>query len=127
MLLLIFGVLLIVAGILYFGRVLYSDIAVQMAAYDGARAAVETLDEVRGSHQARTAAYASLDGWQLVPANAFVTVAYEPWNRGSRVRCMVSYSVPTGNIPGAHVLFGADPVVRSSVALRVERYKSRWD
>ena len=36
MLFFIMGILLIITGILYFGRVLYSDIAVQMAAYDGA-------------------------------------------------------------------------------------------
>jgi Flp pilus assembly protein TadG len=127
LLLLVMGILLILAGILYFGRVLYSDIAVQAAAYDGARAAVETLDGVRGPHQARTAAYAALDGWQLNPRYASVTVFYEPWNRGSRVRCLVAYRVPVGNIPGARMLFGRDPVVRGAVTLRVEQYKSRWN
>lgn len=127
MLFFIMGILLIITGILYFGRVLYSDIAVQMAAYDGARAAIETLDVTRGPHQARTAAYATLDGWQLDPHNSAVTVSYEPWNRGSRVRCLVTYRVPTGNIPGAHLLFGGDPVVHSAVTLRVEQYKSRWN
>jgi uncharacterized protein (UPF0333 family) len=127
LLLLVMGVLLIISGILYFGRVLYSDIAVQVAAYDGARAAIETLDNTRGPHQARTVAYTTLDGWQLNPRNSSVTVMYEPWNRGSRVRCLVSYRVPTGNIPGARLLFGGDPVVNGSVTLRVEKYKSRWN
>ena len=127
MLFLIMGSLMIISGILYFGRVLYADLAVQMAAYDGARAAVETLDQTRGPHQARTAAYATLDGWLLDPSRSAVTVMYEPWNRGSRVRCIVYYRVPVGNIPGSRLLFGRDPVVNSAVTLRVEQYKSRWN
>jgi hypothetical protein len=127
LLFLVMGTLLIISGILYFGRALYSDIAVHAAAYDGARAAIETLDDTRGPHQARTAAHATLDGWLLDPSRSAVTVMYEPWNRGSRVRCIVYYRVPIGNIPGSRLLFGHDPVVNSAVTLRVEQYKSRWN
>jgi hypothetical protein len=127
LLLLIPGVLVILAGMLYFGRLFYCDVATQMAAYDGARAAVETLDAGRGPRQARVAVRRTLEGWLLNPRSAQVTVDHEPWDRGSRVRCTVRYTVPVGNIPLARLLFGDDPVVRSSASLRVAQYKSRWD
>jgi len=127
LLLLIPGVLVLLAGILYFGRLLYCDIATQMAAYDGARAAVETLDGGRGPHQGRVAAHVTLAGWLLDPDSAQVAVEHEPWARGTDVRCTVRYRVPVGSIPLGRVLFGDDPVVSSTVALRVERFKSRWE
>ena len=127
LLLLIPGVLVILAGVLYFGRLFYCDVATQMAAYDGARAAVETLDAGRGPHQARVAVHRTLEGWLLNPRSAQVTVDHEPWDRGSRVRCTVRYAVPVSDIPLARLLFGDDPVVRSSASLRVAQYKSRWD
>lgn len=127
MLMLIMGFIIIIAGIIYFGRVLYADIAVQVASYDCARAAVETLDVNRGPNQARQAAYTTLAGWQVNSDHAWTMVSYEPWDRGSRVSCRVNYRVPVGNIPGASLIFGSNPpMVAGATTIRVEQYKSRW-
>jgi len=48
--------LILVAAVIFFGRILYLKIALDMASYDGVRAAVEALDEQAGISQGVTAA-----------------------------------------------------------------------
>jgi len=121
--------LLFVAGILYFGRVLYTRVAVDMAAYDCVRTSAEAM---RGGGQAEyqgiTAARNTLRGFYLDPTGASVAVLFPGgWGRGNQVQCRVSYGVSLKAVPFVTAMgFPGVHHVRSTTHLRVEEYKSRW-
>ncbi len=121
--------LVFVAGILYFGRVLYASIAVDMASYDCARTAAEALREGQGIQQGSTAAYNTLRGFYLNPDGAQVQVwAPGGWERGEQIRCRVTYGISLRGVPFVHLLGVPDVFpARSTTYLRVEEYKSRWE
>src|SRR5512143_2733964 len=75
--------LLIIAGIMGFGQLLYTKLAVEGAAWSGARHAVATLKQDRGIHQAYLGTRYALDGFGLNAdkAKAYVTV-WGQWKRG---------------------------------------------
>jgi len=129
LLLLVMGMVMITSAIIFFGRVLYVNLAVQAAAYDGARVAVETLSLGRGVWEARQAVEYTLYGWHLDPEAARIIITFEPWSRGSRVQCAVYYDVRVSDLPllGWFYSGGAGVRVSADTTLRVEQYKSRWD
>ena len=118
---------LIIAGVLFFGSVLYTKLAVSMASYDGARAAVEALHEGAGVGQGREAARVTLEGFHMSASPAQVSVYYTSgWDRGQEVVCLVSYNLSLSHLPFVSAFFGSSVPVRSWTSLRVETFRSDW-
>ncbi len=122
------GLLLIFAILVVFGRLTYIQIALDAAAHDAARTAVESLDPGRGPYQAHLAAMWTLAGFNLRPEQASVVInTNETWNRGTEVEVRVSYRPSMRDVLGVGVFFDYEnrTLVGRSV-MRVEGYKSRW-
>jgi len=118
---------LIIAGVLFFGSVLYAKLAVSMASYDGARAAVEALDEGAGVGQGQTAARRTLEGFHMNTGPARVSVySTSSWDRGQEVVCLVSYNLSLSRLPFVGRFFNPTLPVRSWTSLRVEEFRSDW-
>jgi hypothetical protein len=120
--------LVLIVGAAYFGRAWYAQVAAEIAAYDGARTAIEAMGEPRGTWQGVTAAREALAGFYLDPAAAEVRVTpLDVWGRGQAVRCDVRYGVDLSGVPGIG-LIGADAVlpVWARAVGQVEAYKSEW-
>lgn len=121
--------LLLLAGLMYFGRVFYVKLAVEAASYDCARTLAESLDPDQARFQAAVSARRTVYGFLLNPAAAEVRF-YETegaWGRGRQVVCAVGYDAYVGNIPFVEwVRPGGTVRVRAFTAMRVEKYKSRW-
>jgi hypothetical protein len=124
----------IIVGVIYFGRAYYANIAAEEAAYDCARAAIEAMHESQhgdspgGRMQGVIAARQALAGFYLDASNADVRVApIEVWGRGQAVRCDVRYRVDMSGVPWLHWIQAepALPVWGSAVG-QVEAYKSKW-
>jgi len=121
--------IILAAGVLYFGKVLYAYIAADMAAYDCVRTAAEALHAGSGQMQGRTAAIDTVRGFYMSGVTPRVTV-YAPngWKRGRDVRCRVGYTVSLAGMPLIGMLNVSQKIhVQSDTALRIEQYKSRWD
>ncbi|MBU0495607.1 MAG: pilus assembly protein [Chloroflexi bacterium] len=119
--------LLLIAGVIFFGRVLYTQIALDNATYDGVRAGIASLHSGRESVQATQAARWTLAGYHLDPGDARVQVGGFLGGRGNLLSCRVDYTVYVGDIPFVDRFFPAAGVPLSSTASgQVERYKSRW-
>jgi len=120
--------IVLIVGATYFGRAWYARIAAEMAAYDGARTAIEAMGEPRGVWQGIVAARETLAGFYLNPANADVRVVpVDVWGRGQAVRCDVRYRVDLSGVPLIE-LINADPTlpVWARAVGQVEAYKSEW-
>ena len=93
-------VLILVSGIMFFGRMLYTALAIDAASFDGARAAVETLTRTRGPDQGVQAAALTLSGYYLDPTAASINVVpLTAWDRGSAVLSHICYNVRVDDIP----------------------------
>ena len=127
-----------IVGVTYFGRAWYAKIAAEMAAYDGARTAVEAMGEEGraglggympgGCQQGIIAARQTLAGFYMNPANADVRVVpLDVWGRGQAVRCDVRYKVDLSGVPLIEMI-GANPTlpVWARAVGQVEAYKSEW-
>jgi Flp pilus assembly protein TadG len=120
-------VLLLIAGVIFFGRVLYVKIALDNAAYDGSRAGVESLNTGRELQQASNAARWTLAGYHLDPGAARVTVGGFTGGRGNRIWCQVAFNVYVGDIFGLEHFYPYLTVPLASTAYgQIEQYKSRW-
>jgi uncharacterized protein (UPF0333 family) len=122
--------LALIAGILYFGRVLYAKIAVDNAAYDCVRTAAEAMqqDGAQGRYQGETVAINTLEGFYLNRRGGSAAVAYPgSWGRGQEVACQVRYNVSLGGVPFVEWLdVPRQLLIQSTTHLRVEEYKSQW-
>jgi len=102
--------LLILASVIGFGRVLFVALAVDQAAYQAYRATAMNLT-ANGLDAAPMA-------WQLDAAG---------WQRGGTVTNYAGVAVPVNDIPLAPLLFGGDRVTLwQGATFRIERWKSRW-
>jgi len=121
--------LVFIAAILYFGRVLYAAIAADVASYDCVRTAAEALRQENGVEQGITAAYNTMRGFWLDGSGVRVQVwAPGGWERGNEVRCRVTYGISLRGVPLVQLLgFPHTFPVRSTARLRIEEYKSRWE
>ncbi|MBU0492219.1 MAG: pilus assembly protein [Chloroflexi bacterium] len=120
-------VLLLIAGVIFFGRVLYTQIALDNAAYDGVRAGIASLNSGREQQQAELAARWTLAGYHLDPQPARVQVGGFPGGRGHLLSCRVAYTVYVGDILFVDRFFpGAGVPLSSTASGQIERYKSRW-
>lgn len=119
--------LLLIAGVIFFGRVLYTQIALDNAAYDGVRAGIASLNSGREWQQAELAARWTLAGYHLDPHDARVQVGGFPGGRGNLLSCRVDYTVYVGDILFVDRFFPEAGMPLSSTASgQIERYKSRW-
>lgn len=117
--------LLLIAGSMAFGQMLYVRLAMEAAAWSGCRHAVATLNEGRGINQAYQAVRYTVSGFGLVPddARAFVT-RWGQWGRNTQVRVRVCYDVPPPPVPLG------DTFVPSRMCavqiMPVHKWQSRW-
>jgi hypothetical protein len=119
--------LLILAAVLGFGRVLFVALVVDQAAFTGGRFAAESLHPHQAAYQAyRATAWnltdngldASAMAWGLYTGN---------WQRGGTVANRVGVAVEVGDIPLAPLLLGGERVsLWQESVFRVQRWKSRW-
>jgi hypothetical protein len=117
--------LLIIAGIMGFGQLLYTKLAVEGAAWSGARHAVATLKQDRGIHQAYLGARYALDGFGLNAdkAKAYVLV-WGQWKRGVQTRARVCYTVQAPPVPLGEVFVPQQ--ICATQTLPVYKWKSKW-
>ncbi len=124
--------LLVIAALIFFGRVLYVKIALDMATYDACRAAVESMQGDDGLAQGHAAGYNTLRGFNLNVGAANITIAPQgAWQRGTRVLCQAGFNVYVGDIPLVGVVFnaafgGRNVNLQSNSWSRVETWRSYW-
>jgi len=120
--------LVVLAGLIFFGRLLYVRIALDMASYDCVRTAVEALEANAGITQGRIAALNTLSGFGLDASGAGISIAsVGAWERGAQVFCRVSYNLEVGDVPFVGAFFsGASFPLESTSWSRVETFRSEW-
>ncbi|CAG0947834.1 hypothetical protein ANRL1_04606 [Anaerolineae bacterium] len=120
--------LIVIAALIFFGRVLYVKIALDMTSYDGCRAAVEALRPGDGIAQGLVAGRETLKGFYLNPAGANITIAPAGgWARGTPVQCIATYDLFVGDIPGVSgFASGSGVPLQSTTWSRVELWRSDW-
>ena len=120
--------LLILAALIFFGRVLYVKIGLDMAASDACRAAVEALEPGPGMTQGLVAGRATFRDWDAQLSGLSISVnAQGEWVRGTPVSCVAEYGVRVGDIPFVSAFYsGRSMPLRSVVWSRVETFRSDW-
>ena len=119
--------LLILAGVLGFGRVLFVALAVDQAAFTGGRYAAESLNPHQAAYQAYRATAWNLTNNGLDAGQMAWQLEAGAWQRGGVVTNRVGVAVPVGDIPLAPLIFGGERVTLWQAAtFRVQRWKSRW-
>lgn len=120
--------LITLAGLIFFGRVLYVKLALDMATYDACRAAVEAMQGDDGIAQGTRAGHNTLRGFNLNVSAAHVAVTPQgAWARGTRVVCRAQFNVYVGDIPLATAIAGRSAVnVEATAWSRVETWRSYW-
>jgi hypothetical protein len=117
--------MMIIAGVVGFGQLLYTKLAMEAAAWSGARHAIATLNQSRGISQASLGERYALDGFGLNPDNARSQVTiWGAWGRGTQVRVRVCYNVPMPPVPMGQAL--APQQVCASQTMPVYKWKSKW-
>lgn len=122
--------LIVIAALIFFGRVLYVKIALDMASYDACRAAVEALRPGDGVSQGMIAGRETLRGFYLNPAGANITISPAgrgAWTRGTPVQCGAAYDLFVGDIPGVSGFAASSGMpLQSTTWSRVELWRSDW-
>jgi TadE-like protein len=118
-----------IAALIFFGRVLYAKIALDMASYDACRAAVEALLPGDGLEQGLTAGRETLSGFYMNPAGAQLTVAPDGvWGRGVWVSCNTRYNLYVGDIPLVSLFNSGRTVpLNANTWSRIETWRSWWE
>ena len=117
--------LLIIAGAVGFGQLLYTKLATQAASWAAVRQSIATLNQDRGLAQARQGALYTLSGFGLNPEHAQQQLTvWGQWGRGTQVRARVCYNVPTPPVPLGEAF--VPQTICSSVTLPVYQWKSKW-
>ena len=117
--------LLLIAGSMGFGQLLYVRLAMEAAAWSGCRHAVATLNEGRGINQAYAGVRYAVSGFGLAPddAVAFIT-RWGEWGRNTQVRVRVCYEVPPPPVPLGETF--APTSVCAVQIMPVNKWQSRW-
>lgn len=120
--------LLTIGALIFFGRVLYVKLALDMTTYDACRAAVEALDGKDGVAQGNAAGKNTLRGFFLDAGDVRLAVTHEgAWDRGTRVKCYAKFDLYVGDIPLASVIAGSANVALEATSWsRVETWRSYW-
>ena len=117
--------LIIIAGIVGFGQLLYTKLATEAAAWSGTRHAVATLNQQRGLNQAYLGARYTLAGFGLNPDKAQMQARiWGQWGRGTQIQVQACYDVPAPPVPMGDVL--SPGRICSRQTMPVYRWKSRW-
>ena len=117
--------LIVIAGVVGFGQVLYTKLAMEAAAWSGTRHAVATLNQNRGVSQAYLGARYARDGFGLNPDHATAQVSvWGQWQRGVQVRARVCYNVPAPPVPFGQIL--APQQMCASETMPIYKWKSKW-
>lgn len=117
--------LIFIAGVIGFGRLMYTKLATQAAAYSATRHAVATLDRDRGLSQAYQSVDWTLNGFMLDASAANTEVSYwGGWSRGQQVQVSVCYGVPPAPIPMGDAISPSE--ICSYQSMIVEPWQSRW-
>lgn len=117
------------AALIFFGRLIYSTIALNMASYDACRAAVESLRKDDGQKQGLDAGRETLNGFSMSAASARLTVTPQGnWDRGAWVRCQTQYTLKVSDIPMVQLFYtgGAIPL-QSNRWSRIQTWRSWWE
>ncbi len=115
---------LLLAAAITLGPYIHIGIATQEAAYDCAVAAAQSLNAAQGYLQGMSAARDSFTSFRLSPAFAQYSLSGS-WERGGMISCTVGYQVPVEASP-MRLVAAMPRVVRSSVRLPVQVFKSQW-
>ncbi len=120
--------LIVIAALIFFGRVLYVKTALDMTSYDACRAAVEALRPGDGVSQGTIAGQETLRGFNLNPAGASLTISPAgEWIRGTPVQCVAAYDLFVGDIPGVSGFANGTGVdLQSTTWSRVALWRSDW-
>ena len=120
---------IILAALIYFGRLVYASMALNMASYDACRAAVESLRRDDGQTQGLTAGRETLEGFSMNAASARLTVTPQgKWDRGAWVRCRTDYSLKVNDIPMVQLFHAGGAVpLRATRWSRIETWRSWWE
>jgi Flp pilus assembly protein TadG len=119
--------LLVLAAVLGFGRVLFVGMAVDQAAFSGGRFAAESLNPQQAAYQAYRAGAWNLTESGLDASQMVWRLSAPTWQRGGTVTNQVAVAVNVADIPLAPLIFGAGRVpVAQAATFRIERWKSRW-
>ena len=119
--------LLILAAVIGFGRVLFVALAVDQAAFTGGRYAAESLNPYQAAYQAYRATAMNLTANGIDAAPMAWQLDAAGWQRGGTVTNYAGVAVPVNDIPLAPLLFGGDRVTLwQGATFRIERWKSRW-
>ena len=117
--------LLIIAGVVGFGQLLYTKLAVEAAAWASAREGIATLNQGRGLGQSYLAARYTLDGFGLNPEHAqqYMKI-WGQWQRGTQLRARVCYRVPAPPVPLGSLFLPS--TICASETLPIYQWKSKW-
>ncbi len=120
--------LLTIAALIFFGRVLYVKLALDMTTYDACRAAVEALDGEDGIAQGNTAGRNTLRGFFLNASAVRLAISPQStWQRSTRVMCHARFNLYIGDIPLVSALTSKSNVnLEASSWSRVETWRSYW-
>jgi hypothetical protein len=117
--------LIVIAAVIGFGRMLYTKLALEGAAWSGARHAIATLNPSRGVNQAYLGARYTLDGFGLKPDHARLTArVWGQWGRGTQIQVRVCYDVPAPPVPLGSLL--APQQICAGQTMAVYKWKSLW-
>ncbi len=120
---------IILAALIFFGRLIYATIALDMASYDACRAAVESLRRDDGQTQGLVAGRETLNGFSMSAASARLVVTPRgKWDRGAWVRCRTQYNLKVNDIPMVQLFHpsGAVPL-RATQWSRIQTWRSWWE
>ena len=121
--------LVLLVGVILFGPLAYTRLAVDAASYDCVTAAIEAVsDENQAVYQGRVAANRTIQGFRLNPGHASVFIwTNGSWGPGAQMVCQVDYDFKAVRIPGVSTFFpGSGGILSGETALAVESHKSDW-
>lgn len=118
--------LLLLAAVIGFGRIMFVGLAVDQAAFSGGRFAAESLSVEQVGFQAYRATAWNLSSSGLDPGRADWRLYAGRWGRGNEVRNRVAVAVSVSDLPLAPAIFGEPVILSQESAFRIERWKSRW-
>ncbi len=111
-------------AVVAFGRVMIAGVAVDQAAFAGARYGAESLSTEQAAYQAYQASAYNLEANGFDPDLA--AWRFVSWGRDGIAANEVAVAVPLDDLPVMGTVLGPYVVVHQRVTFEVDRWKSRW-